>query len=249
MTVLNEMQQKVTENDLHDDETFNLAENSLIKRLIKPISGDINDFFFIQVGANDGFTNDPINELIQQNSWSGILLEPQKRVYNEELKKTYEDSENLDLVNAAIDKTCGKKELYKVGFSDSKWATGLASFKKDMIEKQYLRGYVEKRAKEKGEGLPVGKDDYISTETVKTITFEKLMDEWDITDVNGLIVDAEGYDYKILQMFDFVNHEPEVVMFEHQHMTTNEQSDLTDKFRNLDYKLFQGKYNTLAILG
>lgn len=37
------------------------------------------DFSFIQVGANDGYTNDPIYKYVRLYDWTGVLVEPQKK--------------------------------------------------------------------------------------------------------------------------------------------------------------------------
>lgn len=205
-----------------------------------------DEFRFIQVGANDGYTNDPVYKYVRLYGWKGILVEPQKEVFEKGLKETYKEFDNLSLINAAIDSECGTKKLFKIGFSDSKWATGLSSFNKEMVKKQYKRGYVEECALEAGEALPDSKDDYICAEEIQTLTFEKLIEQHDLSDINGLFIDAEGYDYDLIKMFDFSSYKPGLVMFEHQHMTRSEEWELIDHFRELDYSIFRGDYNTLA---
>lgn len=205
-----------------------------------------DEFCFIQVGANDGYTNDPVYKYVRLYDWNGILVEPQKRVFEDELRETYRGFDNVTLVNAAIDSEPGTKKLYKVGFSDSKWATGLSSFNKEMVKKQYRRGYVRKCAMEAGEEIPKDRSNYIETETIRTVTFGDLIEENDISDLNGLFVDAEGYDYKLIRMFNFTTCQPGLVMFEHQHMARSEEWDLIDMFRDMGYSIFRGDYNTLA---
>lgn len=169
-------------------------------------------------------------------------------MFENELKETYKGFDNVKLANVAIDSECGTKKLYKVGFSDSKWATGLSSFNKEMVQKQYDRGYVRKSALAVGEELPDNKEDYISTERIRTLTFEKLIEQYDISAVDGLFVDAEGFDYELVRMFDIEKYQPGLVMFEHQHMTKSEEWELIDSFRAHDYSIFRGTNNTLAHL-
>lgn len=204
------------------------------------------DFKFIQVGANDGYTNDPVYKYVRSYDWEGLLIEPQKEVFQKELRKTYKGFDNITLVNAAIDAENGFKTLYKIGFSNSKWATGLSSFNKEMVEKQFERGYVEKCASAAGEKLPESENDYISTETIQTITFNKLINSNDFSEINGLFVDAEGYDYDLIKMFDFSKYQPGLVMFEHQHMVRSEEWELIDRLQEMNYSIFRGDYNTLA---
>lgn len=219
---------------------------SSIQSVIYEHASTIDDFYFIQIGANDGFTNDPIYKFIRTFNWKGVLIEPQKKVFENGLKKTYSGNDNLVLVNAAIDAECGTKELYKIGFSDSKWATGLSSMEKEMIHKQISRGYVAEKAKESGEQLPDSKEDFISTETVQTVTFEKLFSRLDIKKVDGLFIDAEGYDGEIMKLYDFENHTPGLVLFEHLHLTQKEEQEWIERFREMGFSIQRGKHNTLA---
>lgn len=154
-----------------------------------------DDFQFIQIGANDGYNNDPVNKYVRMYDGNGVLVEPQKKVFENGLKETYKGYDDLTLINAAIDSKTGTRNLYKIGFSDSKWATGLSSFDKEVVKKQYERGYVKESALEAGEKMPDDRSNYITTEKIRTITFEDLIDRCDIKEVNGLFVDAEGYDY------------------------------------------------------
>jgi len=55
-----------------------------------------DDFFFIQVGAYDGVTGDPICGYIRRYGWRGILLEPQRDVFLL-LQKNYRDQPQLRL--------------------------------------------------------------------------------------------------------------------------------------------------------
>ena len=52
--------------------------------------GKKDDFFFIQVGANDGVMCDPIRQFIVKHSWGCILVEPVPD-YFELLKKKADD--------------------------------------------------------------------------------------------------------------------------------------------------------------
>ena len=62
--------------------------------LARAYAKGIEDFFFIQVGANDGRNGDPIFSLVTELGWKGILLEPQKLVF-ENLLRNYAGYDNL----------------------------------------------------------------------------------------------------------------------------------------------------------
>lgn len=61
-----------------------------------------NKIQFVQIGANDGQWNDPIYKFIRRDKWTGLLIEPQKDIYNR-LIQNYNGFKNLLFENVAID--------------------------------------------------------------------------------------------------------------------------------------------------
>lgn len=49
-----------------------------------------DDFFFIQIGSNDGILHDQIHNYVMKYNWSGVLIEPVKYIFNS-LVKNYEN--------------------------------------------------------------------------------------------------------------------------------------------------------------
>jgi FkbM family methyltransferase len=107
------------------------------------------EFSFIQVGAFDGTTKDPLRKYIQACGWRGILIEPQPRPADE-LGKLYGGNDRLVILQAALDEKRGTRTLFTVE-SDSvpTWARGMASFQRDNIVKDsYLIPGLEAMIKE-----------------------------------------------------------------------------------------------------
>ncbi len=99
----------------------------VIRRKLHP------DFFFIQIGANDGKQSDPIQGYVRYYQWNGILIEPVAD-YFAELKANYADCPNLKFVNAAIADHEGTLSIYRVNPLDpgiDKAKKGIASLHKD----------------------------------------------------------------------------------------------------------------------
>ena len=71
------------------------------------------NFFFIQIGANDGVMSDPLNKFVRKFKWKGILIEPQKKEFIK-LKKNYNDCDGLIFENLAISDKEGNIDLYKL---------------------------------------------------------------------------------------------------------------------------------------
>src|SRR5690606_41620417 len=121
-----------------------------IAEIIDERAKEIPNFQFLQIGGNDGFVNDPIFKFVKRFSWKGIIVEPQKEVFENRLSKTYRFEKNVILENVAIADKSGMRKLYKLGFSNARWATGLASFNRKTLEYQIERNYVARCAKREG---------------------------------------------------------------------------------------------------
>ena len=202
---------------------------------------------FIQIGANDGMYNDPLYKFIRRDNWEGILIEPQKNVFDR-LKYNYRRKENLIFENVAIYKKSGYKRLYKIAFSDSDWASALSSFKRDEVESPMNAGYVEKEAKSEGIKVPQNREEYIVAEKVKCVTFEELIKKHNIKKIDLLLIDTEGYDFEIIKTINFQKVKPINIIYEHIHITNEEKRNCENYLKNLGYNLFIDVSDTLAYL-
>src|SRR6266404_3618349 len=89
---------------------------------------------FVQIGANDGISSDPIYDFAIQNHErvSGLCLEPVK-MYFDRLKANYARYPRITPVHAAIHATERTMTMYRLDPSRSgfpSWANGMASFSK-----------------------------------------------------------------------------------------------------------------------
>ncbi len=183
------------------------------------------DFFVVQIGANDGYINDPIVKLIRKGNWRGVLLEPQKLVFSQYLQPLYSHYTGIHLVNAAIGSTKEVRELFTISFSAERWATGLASFVKSSLEGKINDGYVDSCVKKFEEIAPANKEDYIQTQTVECITFESIIDQFKVTKIDLLQIDTEGFDFEVIKMFPFEIMKPKIISFESERLSSNDFND------------------------
>ena len=159
---------------------------------------------FIQIGAYDGKSNDPIFRYVTQYEWRGVLVEAQKYAFDL-LVKNYSGFNNLCFENLAIGKSNLQFAFYKIkdyipGLPE--WSKRVASFYPDIIAKNSL--------------LP--KDENIVEQiTVECISFETLVEKYNIKNLDLLQVDAEGFDYEIIKMIDFNKIKPSIIHFDHKH--------------------------------
>ncbi|WP_276134227.1 FkbM family methyltransferase [Polluticoccus soli] len=162
---------------------------------------------FVQVGANDGITWDNYYYFIKRYNWKGIVIEPQSVAF-EKLKATYADNPNIDLLNIAIDDKEGEKPLYKYNFSNSRWASGLASFDKERLINNFDTPYIQDNIRK--EGLTVDPNNYLTHENVKCLSFNSIITK----DYDFIITDVEGFDIHILQSFPLERVKPNNIIFE-----------------------------------
>ena len=194
------------------------------------------DIFFVQIGSNDGLEHDPIMKFIIKYDWKGILVEPQYWVF-EKLKRLHQLRFNLVFENAAICKEDGKAKFYKIGFSESRWATGLSSFVKETIEKKIDSGYVDACAKREGANIPAKKEDYIKETQVKCVSLNILIAKHEVKNVHILQIDTEGYDFEIIKMIDTKILHPDIISFEIDHLNEQDKENCVSFLKNMQYQV------------
>jgi len=215
--------------------------NSISDFIEHKINKRKKSFRFIQIGGNDGKINDPIYQFVTKYNWTGIIVEPQTEVFNNNLKKTYGNYKNLVLENVAISNKTGVQKLYKLAVSNARWATGLASFNKENLTHHIDIGYVDECAKKDGITLPDNIEDYYTYENVNCITIEDLISKHNFSKIDLLQIDTEGYDYEIIKTINFNKIKPKVISFESKHLSKVDLDECKSLFKNNGYQfLFFG---------
>lgn len=242
---------------------FNLSasENPLYlgycRHIYKPRPGTIEVFLdkysrehkpvtFLQVGANDGFINDPLHIFIKRDNWKGVLLEPLPDVYNEFLVRLHRKRPGIKAINAALDQEDGTRPLYKLSISMERWATGLSSFNKEVLVKKLSDGSMTRNMRRQGITLPDNKDDCITSDEVATISPETLLKNFDGETLDLLAIDTEGFDYEILKMLDLNRISPEVIIYEEVVFDEKTAKECRDYLKSHGYSCQSIKRDVLA---
>jgi FkbM family methyltransferase len=224
----------------------------------KPSPGSISEFTSIyskkrgkvtvvQIGANDGIHNDPIHRFIKRDRWQGVLLEPQRFVFDKYLAPLYKKTKGIIVLNAALDINDGSKPIYKITVSNSRWATGLTSFNRSVLEEAVRSGYIERQAIKEGCQLPVNKEDYIAGEEVECISTELLIKRFSLERIDWLQIDTEGFDFEIIKMFNISHTKPEVIVYENLHFSEALKDECLAYLKNNGYHCRNYGPNTLAM--
>lgn len=226
---------------------FYTPKKGSLAELLDVFSKTKNEVIFVQVGANDGFFHDPLHKFIKRDNWRGVLLEPQAYVFNTFLSRLHQKNKNIHALNAALDVADGEKSIYKIAFSQSRWATGLTSFCKDVIEEAIESGHVARCAKRYGENLPSNPSEFIAEERIKCISVPTLLNKYQLQPLHWLQIDAEGYDFEIIKMFNIEKTQPKVIAFEHSHLSPEDRTACEAHLKNNQYSITFIGENTVAM--
>lgn len=180
---------------------------------------------FLQIGAHDGKTDDVLHSYILQYHWRGVLVEPVARLF-EQLKYNYQTAAGLEFENVAISDHDGVEMFYRMDASAPPWCSQLGSCRREVVlaHKYMLPGF----------------ERFLIEERVKCISFKTLVERHDLTDLDIILIDTEGYDLQILRQVDFARVRPELVIYEQQHLSRD------DKRKAIDLLAASG-YETLRV--
>ena len=205
------------------------------------------NFTVIQIGANDGITHDPIHKFIKRDHWKGVLLEPQSEVFHDFLKIIYQKNKDIQCICAAIGYEDGNQRMYKIGFSRMRWATGLASFSKEKIQQAFENGIVAHNCKVHGIKIPSDSNEWIVEEEVKVISPKTLIKQYDLEKIDLLQIDAEGFDFEVIKMFDLPATNPHAIVFENVGLPSHEYTLCMELLKQNNYAIRKFGPNTLAL--
>lgn len=195
------------------------------------------EIFIMQIGANDGISNDPVREfLVSANGWHGYLIEPIPYLFDK-LKNNYKGNKRVQFFQCAIsDKTGGtviysikKSELYQLPF----YSDQIASFDKSHLIKHFpdLSNL----------------DNLIEEITVDTYTINDFIVKNKIERIDVLVIDVEGYEKQLLETFPYCQFKPEIIIFETLHMNESDRSIVFSVLKKQGFLLYTSVFDTIAI--
>lgn len=185
--------------------------------------------FVLQVGANDGVTNDPIHPFVDEYRWKGLLLEPLSDIF-EKLQQNYKGEAGIELCNAAMADQNGSMTFYRVtgGAEVPEWCDRIGSFSRETVLSHKHRFPAIER--------------YITEQAVDVLSFNTLVDRYSIQGIDVVMIDAEGYDYEILQQIDLVRFRPKLVVYEQIHLSKAVKKASVDLLNRAGYDV-HNSYN------
>jgi FkbM family methyltransferase len=192
-------------------------------------------FSFIQVGAYDGVSTDPLRKYVAACGWRGVMLEPQPGPAAR-LRELYDGNDAVVVLEAALDGKRGTRSLYTVECDElPRWAGGMASFERQhLLKHDYL--------------LP-GIADKIRELTVSCVTFDDVLARLPGDALDLLQIDAEGADGYLLSLFPFDRLRPAIVQWECKNMSRAQQEAALERLCGYGYRVARsGDEDMLAVL-
>ena len=139
----------------------------------------------IQIGANNG--KDEVFDLINQNRFnieSVILIEPIPFIIDD-LKNQYKDLDNVSIESIAINDDPNSKHLTLYYIENSNYE--VSSFNKEHVIRH----------------KPEDETNEIKSLDIPCMTFNNIMEKYNLTDLDYLFIDTEGLDTYIINSIDF----------------------------------------------
>ncbi len=202
----------------------------------KALTATSNPVTFIQIGANDGIWNDPIEPFIRSGNWRGILVEPIPHIFAR-LQARYAYRTDLVLENCAIADADGERTFYSVHELEgveNQYASAVSSFSLAHVLRH--TGQIPNLTKR------------IQVIHVPCLTLRTLLAKHGIAQLDALVMDAEGFDGAIVQNIPFDVLHPALIFYEHKHLNTDTRAACRNLLTQHDYQLLERHSNTLAFL-
>jgi FkbM family methyltransferase len=182
--------------------------------LLSDFAMAIPEAHFLQIGANDGLTGDPLYPVLQasETRWRGVLVEPVPHLFAQ-LVQRHGNNPALRLEQGAIGESDGTTVIHRLatGPSDSLWLDQIPSLDLELFRQN---------AEQFGHASGAMVREEVPCYTVATLLRRHMMTRLDL-----LVIDAEGMDWRILRQFDLGSLEPLLVLYEHQHLSAEARDE------------------------
>jgi len=218
------------------------TDNELWCQLLTRLCMATSDVFFVEIGANDGVSFDPLHTYIMRHRWRGLLVEPLPDLFRQ-LTETYKQCNGLIFEKIAIAEKPGYRDMYRIssdGLSNGTlppWTKGIASFFND---RNALGGHL----------VPSSTFEQIrshmTVEKVPCDTLDNLLNKHAITKIDLLQIDVEGYDYHVLRQVDFRRFRPSVIRMEWLNLPDDEKALATQLLRSQGYRIHVSSIDLIA---
>jgi FkbM family methyltransferase len=206
-----------------------------IQRVLQAFAHECHTVHFVQVGSNDAAHDDPIADFVLGCGWQGLMIEPVPYVY-ERLCRRHRFNPRLRFANLAIGAQETQRSFYclePLADPPSPYYDQLGSFSRAHIEKH--------------ERFIPGISRHIREIEVLVRPLTAVLRDHALTHIELLHVDAEGADDEVLRSLDFGYCTPDLLLFEHGHLTRAGYEDCWRWLSARGYRLLAEGRDSLAL--
>jgi FkbM family methyltransferase len=198
-----------------------------VKHLLK------DDFFILNIGANDGVDNDPIHPfLVMFPGWRGICIEPVR--YNfEQLTFNYRNFPAIKLVRAAISQE--QKTLYYIderAGCDMNLVSQCCSFDREYV----LKTLADLRTLRPDIVSDDAERYLIADTSIPCMRLNQFLQDEGVEKVDFLNIDVEGHDYDVFMDFDIARFKPSIICVESAGFSEEKRAVFNKIMADNDYK-------------
>lgn len=197
--------------------------------ILKAFVESVDEVCFVQIGANDGRTLDPLAAHVGRPGWRGVMVEPVPHIF-EVLQQTHGSNPSIALERAAIGSRAGRRSVYHLRPDAD--APGLPPWRQlvGSFDREHVLREIAAVGADRAERL-------IERTEVETLTFRALCERHGIENPNLVMVDAEGADWEIVGSIDLHRFRPRLLVFEHKHLSPGDQRQSRARLTAAGYRL------------
>lgn len=208
-------------------------------RLLAAFAHSYPRAFFVEIGSNDGEQHDHLRPFILASDWRGIMVEPVPYIF-ERLRHSYDALGRVALENAAIGEQDGRLPFFHVRDASLEereqlpdWYDGIGSFSREAV-----LGHASE--------IPDIEERIVRAE-VTALTFESLCSRHGVDQVDLLVIDTEGYDWRILASIDLDAHRPRLIVYEHYHLSEADRAAAGEHLQRHGYGTMEEGFDTFCL--
>jgi FkbM family methyltransferase len=212
-----------------------LQHQEVLATVFSEIQQTTSDVFFVEIGAMDGVSFDPLYQYVIRYGWRGLLIEPLPDIF-EQLRRNYDGRPGLSFENVAIADESGTRMMYRVNPDAIEqgvvpgWAKGISSFFNDRNALGGLRVPTETFEQMRP---------YITKQAVVCDTLPRVLERHGVQKLDVLVMDVEGYDFHVLRQLDFGRFLPHMIMMEWYNLPPAEKKLTLQLLKKQGYRTAQ----------
>ncbi len=213
-----------------------IAPIDLLPIIVENLFGKLkDDFYFIQIGANDGVRFDSLAPLIRRFGLVGCCVEPMADVFAK-LVNNYADQPQVLFRNVMIGDADDGGVIHRFCLDVPVSADFFHG-----LERQDL-SYIKSRAKK------CGLDSYVESLECEMWTFTTLIKSLGVAKVSLLCVDTEGVDDLVVRQALDANVRPQVIQYEWTEMSIERRFKLKMQLLDCGYRFIDVGGDTVCYL-